>query len=167
MDKKEFIATVMAMYPQSFTKENQNLWMEIYLDFFPDDLDFQELFDDLLVNYQDKKIAPSTAFFTPYIQKQKARKHKQSETFQKLELWKKEREEIEKHDRPITSPILSPLEVLKKSSAESGICFTNIEMKTLKNYVRTIPTENLRINFWRQVCSLILGGKTNELCRDM
>lgn len=170
MDKNEFITMILAMYPQSFTDENRDLWIDVYGNFFPDDLDFQELFDDLLVKYENKKIAPSTAFFVPYIQKQKDRKKiqsKQNEISQQLEQWKKEREEIEKQDKPITSPILNPLQVLKKSSAESGISFTEIEMKTLKNYVSTIPTEKLKINFWRQVCSLISGGKINELCRDM
>ena len=127
----------------------------------------------MISNYKSSNIAPSTAFFKPYIQKQLNRikeRETQNQNVIQIKEWKKEIEEIEKHDRPVTCEILSPLEVLKSKGINKTfpIIFSASEMKILRDYVNNvIPTHKLQCDFWVQVCKLITGGKTNELCRDM
>lgn len=175
MDKIDFINTILEMYPSSFTENNTQMWIDLYTRKLPSNIDFQQLFDDLLVSYQNTNVAPSTAFLMNLAVKQRERlklQQKEKEAVLKAEQWKKEREEIEKEDRPITCKILKPLEVLAKSygdvERENKNFFTDVEMKTLRQYVKdVIPTEKLRIDFWQQVCRLIQGGNLSELCRNM
>ncbi len=156
MDRLEFIQTILDMYPESFTEENTERWIDVYMRVLPRDLDFEELLDDMLTNYANTRYAPGTAFFTPYVEKQQKRKQKNN-IEDKLKQWEKEREALEKEDKPVNCKVLSPLEVIKKR--KKSRYFTEEEMKKLKNYAeKSIPTERLRIEFWREVCSLIYGG---------
>ena len=175
MDKMQFINTLLEMYPNSFTENNIQMWIDLLSKKLPNDINFQELFDDMVVSYQNTNVAPSTAFLVNLAAKQRERNAQQAkaqEAIKQAEQWKKEREEIEKEDRPVTEKVLTPLEVLKEAYQGeqrngSNHYFLEPEMQVFKKYVRTIPTEKLRINFWKQVCSLISGGRINELCRDM
>lgn len=176
MDKMQFINTLLEMYPNSFTENNIQMWIDLLSKKLPNDIDFQELFDDMVVSYQNTNVAPSTAFLVNLAAKQRERNAQQAkaqEAIRQAEQWKKEREEIEKEDRPVTGKILTPIEVLKEAyRGEARIgenhYFTKEEMQTFSKYARTvIPTEKLRIDFWKQVCSLISGGRINELCRDL
>ena len=182
MDKKEFIAALLEMFPNSFTQGNTKMWVDAYSRVLPENIDFQELFDDMLVNYKATNYAPSTAFFKPYVDKQlnaikfaaMEAEYQQKETKYKSPVdisnqqYRKEREELIKNDKPMTNPVLSPLELLKeKGNPYNGQgFFTDSQMKLFKNYVRTITMENLRIKFWKEVISYI-GGNKNELCRKV
>jgi len=176
VDKVQFINTLFEMYPNSYTESNIQMWFDLLVKKLPNDIDFQELFDDMLTSYQNTTQAPSTSFLVNLAAKQKERNLQQAkaqEAIKQAEQWKKEREEIEKEDKPVIGEILSPLEVLKEAyRGEARIgenhYFTKEEMQTFSKYARTvIPTEKLRIKFWQQVCSLISGGRINELCRNL
>lgn len=172
MDKETFIMALIEMYPNSFTESNTQMWIEAYSAVLPDKLDFQELFDDLLVNYTSTNYAPSTGFFKPYIDKQLDRIRRDNEYYPLDKVMKKfyeEKEEIIKNDKPMTTPVLSPLELLTKenNSYDGRGYFTDSQMHLFKDYVKTITMENLRIKFWQDVAKLIMGGKNNELCRNV
>ena len=183
MDKETFIQALLEMFPNSFTESNTQMWIEAYSAVLPDELDFQELFDDMLTNYTSTNYAPSTGFFKPYVDKQlTARKFAEKEAeYQHKEVkikspvdeandqYFKEREELIKNDKPMTSPILSPLELLQERNNPYDYkgFFTESQMKLFKCYVGTITMENLRIKFWQQVCKIMKGDKKNELCRDL
>ncbi len=166
----EFIGLLLDMYPNSFTEGNTQLWVDLYVKKLPVNLDYQELFDDMLVSYQNAHSAPSTAFLLNLVAQQRernAQKNKANETIKQVEQWKKEREEIEKEDKPVTCDILTPSEVIEEhyGQRKHSDYFTKNEMNTLRQYVAQIPTERLKIKFWIQVCQMI-GGK-NELCRNL
>ena len=175
MDKIEFINTILEMYPNSFTEHNTGMWIDLYTRKLPSNIDFQELLDDMLVSYQNTTTAPSAAFLVNLAAEQQKRiKAEKQHSFmqKKLTQWQKEREEIEKNDKPVTCEVLTPLEVIKKNygdfKREDSNYFTKEEMSTFRQYVNTvIPTEKLKIKFWQQVCNLISGGNLSELCRNM
>ena len=172
MDKDEFIAAILEMYPNSFTQSNTQMWIEAYSQVLPDKINFQELFDDMLTNYKATNYAPSTAFFKPYIDKQLEKlKFENEKAFseKQQEQWRKEKAEAMKNDKPMTKPILSPLELLKERNNpyNNRGYFTESQMKLFKCYVGTITMEKLRIDFWRQVSKLILGDRNDELCRNV
>lgn len=172
MDKDEFIAAILEMYPNSFTQSNTQMWIEAYSQVLPEKINFQELFDDMLTNYKATNYAPSTAFFKPYIDKQLERKNFEKEKLfsEKLqEQWRKEKAEAMKNDKPMKEPVLTPLELLKQRNNpynHRGF-FTDSQMKLFRCYAGTITMEKLRVKFWQQVGKLILGEKNNELCRNV
>lgn len=172
MDKATFIQALLEMFPNSFTESNTQMWIEAYSAVLPEKIDFQELFDDMLVNYNSTNYAPSTAFFKPYVDKQleRIRLNKQKAfSTQQFEQWEKEREEATKFDKPMTEPVLTPVELLKRENTPYDYrgYFSQTQMQLFKNYVKTITMENLKIKFWQQVAQLIMGGKNNELCRNV
>lgn len=172
MDKETFIQTLLEMFPNSFTESNTQMWIEAYSVVLPDKLDFQELFDDMLTNYKATNYAPSTAFFKPYVDKQLERIKRSNEERADEIAFKKylaEKRELTKNDKPMTNPVLSPLELLKERNNpynNEGF-FTDSQMKLFKYYAGTITMEKLRINFWQQVIKIMRGDKNNELCRDL
>lgn len=172
MDKQDFIGSILDMYPKSFTEKNTPLWIEAYSNMLVDGLDFQRLFDEMLANYIGTT-APSIAFFKPYIDKQLERKKVEQEENQLLKQqreWKKEIQEIEKNDKPVSN-VLTPLQVLEKAGIPfEGTPFKNyqtVERPVFQRYVSSIPNHKAQCKFWQQVCQLIMGGKIDELCRDM
>lgn len=172
MDKETFIQALLEMFPNSFTESNTQMWIEAYSAVLPDELDFQELFDDMLTNYTSTNYAPSTAFFKPYVDKQlekiKFQNNKEFSVKQR-EQWDREKKEAERNDKPMTNPILSPLELLQErgNPYKNQKGFTESQMKLFSCYVRTITMEKLRIKFWQQVIKIMLGDRNNELCRDL
>jgi hypothetical protein len=172
VDKDEFIAAILEMYPNSFTQSNTQMWIEAYSQVLPDKIDFQELFDDMLENYKATNYAPSTAFFKPYVDKQLDRIRRSNEVRADEAVFKQylaEKRELMKNDKPMTEPVLTPLELLKQRNNpyNNRGFFTDSQMKLFRCYAGTITMEKLRVKFWQQVGKLILGDRNDDLCRNV
>ena len=195
MIKKDFIDTIFAMYPNSFSAKTAEHWQRAYDLALPNDLDYEKLFDWMLVNYNSTSQAPSPAFFSKWIEDyQKAQNNRRN--LEQANLERKMREENEKRleeaekSLPKNLVILDPLEVLKKcyttpqafidSMIERQkdnpchkvkgkyIFFTKTEMLTLGEYAYNLKNELAKCLFWRKVISVI-GSKTkfDELCKEI
>lgn len=167
MLKMEFIERIFEMYPKSFTQNNTTMWIEAYSQSLPDNIDYDELFQDMLDNYTHISSAPPVSFFKPYVNKQRARQRKEEEYnkfSRQREQWRKEIEELEKNDRPVTEPILTPQEIIDKHGIKvvSGKRFTDEEMQIFRDYVKIIPQHRLQCEFWMQLGHLIVEKKMKK-----
>ncbi len=156
MDRIEFIKSLFEMYPESFA--NVERWLSAYLRKLPEEIDYEELMDDMLENYQNTRYAPGTGFFMPYIHKQLKRQSAQRERERQeaeRQEWEAERKRLEEEDDG-GYELLSPEQVLGKK--KSSKFFTKEELAKFREYVNNeIPTENLKIKFWKEICELIKG----------
>lgn len=190
MDKKDFIETIFAMYPNSFGKRAE-VWRNAYELALPDKMDYEKLFDWMLVNYASTSQAPAPAFFSKFI------RNYQIEQIQKeqLEQAKENNRQWQETERIIAKQLaeaeralpqkfnmLEPLDVLKqcyttpelfiRSMIErqvnnpwhkqmgNYIFFTRDEMKTFEEYTRELKYEAAKSLFWRKVMALI--GKRSK-----
>lgn len=192
MNRDEFIDCLLSMYPKSF-ENNSDMWRNVYEQALPADIDFDELFDWFLVNYNNSSVAPGTGVFKPFVEKHahnKQERQKQAQQKEALESWKQLKKEIAAVDNePVEYDLLEPLDLLKKLYTKPEvfiqsmkarqnalprfvkrgfIFFLNEEMKAFREYVATLPHEKLKIIFWRKTMKIIGSeDKFNELCRDM
>ena len=181
------------MFPKSFTENNINTWREVYSQLFPESLDFDDLFDWFLINYNSSSVAPGTGIFKPYLEKherdqQEKIKAKQQKDIQ--ESFKQLQKEInDAENESLAYDLLDPLVLLKslytdqkafvqsmqdrqnslpKFMKKGFVFFLNEELREFRHYVNSLPNEKLKIIFWRK-CAKIIGSddKYNELCRNM
>lgn len=181
MNKTDFIDCLISMYPASF-KNNENIWRDIYAQVLPDDLNFEELFDWFLVNYDKSTIAPGTGVFKEFLELHYREKHDNYETEkrnQKREELAKIRQLTAKPENVQDERLLDPLELLKscyttpqefvksmqerqtdnkRKQQEKQIFFSRSEMTTFSQFCRTLPHEYLKVAFWQSVAKLI-GNK--------
>lgn len=134
MDKKDFIDAIFAMYPNSFSNR-ASAWRNAYEVALPDQLDYEKLFDWMLVNYTSTSQAPAPAFFKKFIKDYEISQIQREQ----LEQANKNRQEWEETERIIAQQmaeaekalpedygIIEPLEVLKQ-------CYS-----TPQNFIRSM-----------------------------
>lgn len=63
MDRTEFLNKFFKMYPTSFTEANIPVWWEIYEGILPVTIDYNRLFNDLIMNWHTMGTAPSPNWF--------------------------------------------------------------------------------------------------------
>lgn len=194
MIKKDFIDTIFAMYPSSFSAKTSEHWRRAYELALPDKLDYEKLFDWMLVNYNSTSQAPSPAFFSKWIADYQKAQNSRENIEQANRERKIQQENLRKlaeaeRTLPADLVILDPLEVLKKSYTTPQafitsmverqkdnpaytikgkyIIFTKTEMLTLEEYARQLKNELAKCIFWRKVTNIIGSqAKFNELCKE-
>ena len=192
MNKEDFIDCLISMYPKTF-ENNADMWRSVYEQALPVDINFDDLFDWFLVNYNSANVAPGAGVFKPYLDKfaqDKQEKARQTQQREAQEGWKQLQKEIASvESEPIEYDLLEPLDLLKTHYTEPKafvlsmqkrqetlpkfmkhgfIFFLNEEMREFRNYVNKLPHEKLKIMFWRKVARLIGSeDKYNELCRNL
>ena len=63
MDRTEFLEKFFKMYPSSFTETNVSVWWSVYEKILPASIDFDRLFNDLIMNWHTMGTAPSPHWF--------------------------------------------------------------------------------------------------------
>ena len=66
MDRKEFLDTLVRMYPNSFNQGNLQIWMNGYKKVLSENLNFEVLFEKLITEYMSIHTAPAPAWFKEY-----------------------------------------------------------------------------------------------------
>lgn len=180
------------MYPKTF-ENNANMWRNVYDQALPADINFDDLFDWFLVNYDKANVAPGSGFFKPYLEKHERDRQEEIKAKQQRDIqesFKQLQKEInDAENEPLAYDLLEPLDLLKtlytdqkafvqsmqerqnslpKFMKKGFVFFLNEELREFRHYVNSLPNEKLKIMFWRK-CAKIIGSedKYNELCRNM
>jgi len=123
VDKKDFIDTIFTMYPNSFTKR-VDVWRNAYELALPEKMDYEKLFDWMLVTYHSTSQAPAPSFFKKFIQNYQIaqiQREQIQQAYENRKQWEETERLLQKQlleaekALPEKFQILEPLEVLKRS----------------------------------------------------